>query len=125
MNGSFDDREVLIVTDPQLDFCPGGALAVPEGDAIVPAVNRLARRFSHVILTQDWHPAGHASDAGRTESQRCRCHFRPLGEEADGAWFCHLVIEEQGKHSLRARVGAGGGRVEVHTISGEIRVRAS
>jgi nicotinamidase/pyrazinamidase len=63
MKGSFDDREVLIVTDPQQDFCPGGALAVPEGDAIMPRVNRLARRFSHVILTQDWHPKGHASFA--------------------------------------------------------------
>ena len=63
MNGSFGDRDVLIVTDPQLDFCPGGALAVPQGDAIMPVVNRLARRFAHVILTQDWHPAGHASFA--------------------------------------------------------------
>ena len=61
--GSLDDREVLIVTDPQLDFCPGGTLAVPQGDAIVPEVNRLAQRFSHVILTQDWHPQGHASFA--------------------------------------------------------------
>jgi nicotinamidase/pyrazinamidase len=59
--GTVSDRELLIVVDPQLDFCPGGALAVPEGDAIVPVVNRLARRFSHVILTQDWHPSGHAS----------------------------------------------------------------
>src|SRR5712691_7980364 len=69
-NGSFGDREVLIVTDPQLDFCPGGALAVPEGDAIVPRVNRLARRFSHVILTQDWHPKGHASFASSHPSRR-------------------------------------------------------
>ena len=70
MTASFGDRNVLIVTDPQLDFCPGGALAVPRGDEIVPAVNRLARRFSHVIVTQDWHPAGHLSFAsahpGRT-----------------------------------------------------------
>ncbi|HKS88319.1 MAG TPA: bifunctional nicotinamidase/pyrazinamidase [Stellaceae bacterium] len=57
------DREVLIVVDVQRDFCPGGALAVPEGDAIVPAINRLARDFRHVILTQDWHPPGHASFA--------------------------------------------------------------
>jgi nicotinamidase/pyrazinamidase len=63
MTGSYGEREVLIVTDPQLDFCPGGALAVPKGDEIVPAVNRLARRFAHVILTQDWHPAGHLSFA--------------------------------------------------------------
>jgi len=63
MRGSASDRDVLIVVDPQLDFCPGGALAVPGGDEIVPAVNRLARQFAHVILTQDWHPAGHASFA--------------------------------------------------------------
>jgi nicotinamidase/pyrazinamidase len=63
MTGSFGEHEVLIVTDPQLDFCPGGALAVPRGGEIVPAVNRLARRFAHVILTQDWHPPGHASFA--------------------------------------------------------------
>jgi nicotinamidase/pyrazinamidase len=63
MSGSATDRDVLIIADPQLDFCPGGALAVPRGDEIVPAVNRLARRFRHVVLTQDWHPAGHASFA--------------------------------------------------------------
>ena len=57
------DREVLIVVDIQNDFCPGGALAVPEGDAIVPVVNWLAREFAHVILTQDWHPRGHGSFA--------------------------------------------------------------
>ena len=60
---SRDDREVLIIVDVQNDFCPGGALAVPEGDAIVPAVNRLAAEFAHVVLTQDWHPAGHSSFA--------------------------------------------------------------
>lgn len=57
------DREVLIVTDPQCDFCPGGALAVPDGDRIMPAINRLARDFRHVIVTQDWHPPGHLSFA--------------------------------------------------------------
>jgi nicotinamidase/pyrazinamidase len=63
MNGSASAREALIVVDVQRDFCPGGALAVPEGDAIVPIVNRLARDFAHVVLTQDWHPNGHASFA--------------------------------------------------------------
>ena len=56
-----NDRDVLIIVDVQNDFCPGGALAVPLGDEIVPAVNRLAGEFAHVILTQDWHPRGHAS----------------------------------------------------------------
>jgi nicotinamidase/pyrazinamidase len=57
------DQEVLLVIDVQNDFCPGGALAVPQGDAIIPAVNRLAASYAHVILTQDWHPRGHASFA--------------------------------------------------------------
>jgi nicotinamidase/pyrazinamidase len=60
---STGDREVLVIVDVQNDFCPGGALAVPEGDAVVPAVNRLAAQFAHVILTQDWHPPGHSSFA--------------------------------------------------------------
>ncbi|KTQ96740.1 nicotinamidase [Aureimonas ureilytica] len=57
------DRDALVVVDVQNDFCPGGALAVTEGDAVVPLANALGRRFRHVILTQDWHPAGHASFA--------------------------------------------------------------
>lgn len=57
------DADVLVVIDVQNDFCPGGALEVKEGDAVVPVINGLARRFRHVVLTQDWHPAGHASFA--------------------------------------------------------------
>jgi len=57
------ENDVLLVVDVQNDFCPGGALAVPHGDQIVPLVNRLAQRFAHVILTQDWHPRGHQSFA--------------------------------------------------------------
>ena len=57
------DREVLLVVDVQNDFCPGGALAVPQGDEIILAVNRLAASYAHVILTQDWHPPGHSSFA--------------------------------------------------------------
>lgn len=55
--------EMLIVVDVQNDFCPGGALAVPDGDAVVPVINRIAGRFAHRILTQDWHPAEHSSFA--------------------------------------------------------------
>ena len=57
------DTDVLVVVDVQNDFCPGGALAVPKGDEIVPLVNRLARAFPNVVLTQDWHPRGHHSFA--------------------------------------------------------------
>jgi nicotinamidase/pyrazinamidase len=53
------DSDVLIVVDLQYDFCPGGALAVPRGDEVVPIANRLAGNFRNVVLTQDWHPAGH------------------------------------------------------------------
>lgn len=57
------EQDVLLVTDVQNDFCSGGRLAVPGGEEIVPLVNRLARRFRHVVLTQDWHPPGHLSFA--------------------------------------------------------------
>jgi nicotinamidase/pyrazinamidase len=55
--------DLLLVIDVQNDFCPGGTLAVAAGDAVVPVINRLAQRFDHVVLTQDWHPAGHSSFA--------------------------------------------------------------
>ena len=54
---------MLLVVDIQNDFCPGGGLAVPRGHEIVPLINSLARKFAHVILTQDWHPRGHLSFA--------------------------------------------------------------
>ena len=57
------DSDVFLVIDVQNDFCPGGALAVADGDAVVPEINRVARRFKHVVLTQDWHPPGHGSFA--------------------------------------------------------------
>ena len=60
MRGS---HEALIVIDIQNDFCPGGALAVAGGDAIVPRVNALMAEFPTVVLTQDWHPADHSSFA--------------------------------------------------------------
>ncbi|MFQ5622878.1 MAG: bifunctional nicotinamidase/pyrazinamidase [Paracoccaceae bacterium] len=58
-----DPSTALIMIDIQNDFCPGGALAVADGDAIVPLVNRLQERFAVRVLTQDWHPAGHLSFA--------------------------------------------------------------
>ncbi|WP_262031364.1 bifunctional nicotinamidase/pyrazinamidase [Microvirga sp. Mcv34] len=57
------EQDVLIVVDVQHDFLPGGALAVPEGDEVIAPINRLATLFRHVVLTQDWHPEGHASFA--------------------------------------------------------------
>jgi nicotinamidase/pyrazinamidase len=58
-----NEDDVLLIIDVQTDFCTGGALAVADGDAVVPVVNRLAGRFQHVVLTQDWHPSRHSSFA--------------------------------------------------------------
>lgn len=57
--------DLLLVIDVQRDFCPGGRLAIAEGDAVVPAINRLAPSFEHIVLTQDWHPADHTSFASQ------------------------------------------------------------
>jgi nicotinamidase/pyrazinamidase len=56
-------KTALVIVDVQNDFCSGGALAVPDADAVIPVVNDLMRGFSHVFLTQDWHPGGHVSFA--------------------------------------------------------------
>ncbi len=56
-------HSALLVIDMQRDFLPGGSLAVAGGEEIIPGINALAARFDHVILTQDWHPAGHISFA--------------------------------------------------------------
>jgi nicotinamidase/pyrazinamidase len=55
--------DVLVIVDVQNDFCPGGALAVPGGDAVVPVINRISPAFAQVVLAQDWHPPGHQSFA--------------------------------------------------------------
>ena len=64
------DTDVLLVIDVQNDFCPGGALAVNEGDQIVPLINRLLQAFTHSVLTQDWHPPGHSSFAAMRTPRR-------------------------------------------------------
>ncbi len=58
-----DAHDVLLVIDVQNDFCPGGALAVPRGDEVIAPIHRIAPRFEHIVLTQDWHPANHSSFA--------------------------------------------------------------
>lgn len=55
--------DALVLVDLQYDFLPGGSLAVADGDAVIPLANRLSRRFQNVVMTQDWHPAGHISFA--------------------------------------------------------------
>ena len=59
--------KALVVIDPQIDFCPGGALAVADGDGIMQPINAMMDAFDMVILTQDWHPQGHSSFASSHE----------------------------------------------------------
>ena len=61
MASNSDKGDALLIVDPQVDFCPGGTLAVPDGDAIFPAVNRAARSLPVVVASRDWHPADHVS----------------------------------------------------------------
>jgi len=91
-----DDRlkpraaDILLLIDLQYDFMPGGALAVAEGDAIVPLVNRLAVIFQHVALTQDWHPRGHVSFASSHPGARPFTTIRlAYGEQT--LWPDHCV----------------------------------
>src|SRR5258708_5654453 len=87
---STSDRDVLLVVDMQNDFMPGGALAVPEGDAIVPLVNRLAARFAHVVLTQDWHQAGHRSFASTHPGEQAFATIElPYGSQV--LWPDHCI----------------------------------
>jgi nicotinamidase/pyrazinamidase len=82
--------DALIGIDVQNDFCPGGALAVPRGDEVVPVINRLIPRFPYVVLTQDWHPRGHVSFAsshsGRKPFERIQVSY---GEQV--LWPDHCV----------------------------------
>lgn len=88
-------EDVLLVVDVQYDFMPGGALAVARGDEVVPVINRLARAFSHVVLTQDWHPASHvsfaANHAGRAPFETIAM---PYGEQV--LWPAHCVQDSPG-----------------------------
>lgn len=85
----------LVVIDVQNDFIPGGQLAVPGGDEIVPLINRLGGSFRQVILAQDWHPAGHASFASsHPDKQPFDLIQLPYGEQK--LWPDHCVQGTQG-----------------------------
>jgi len=84
------DDAALVVVDVQNDFCPGGALEVPDGDAVVPAINRIAPRFAARILTQDWHPPGHRSFAS-SHAGRAPFETAELSYGAQVLWPDHCV----------------------------------
>ncbi len=77
------ETDALIVVDVQNDFCPGGALPVPGGDAVVRAINKLIHRVSFVVYARDWHPRDH-------------CSFSDAPEFKDGSWPAHCVQNSPG-----------------------------
>lgn len=88
-------RDVLIVTDVQNDFCPGGALAVGEGDRIVPVINGIIDRFHRIVATQDWHPRHHMSFASNHPGKKPYDQVE-LGEFVQTLWPDHCVAGTPG-----------------------------
>ena len=88
-------HDLLIVIDVQNDFCPGGALAVADGDAVIPVIHRIAPLFEHIILTQDWHTPDHQSFAsahpGRRPFEQVRVSY---GDQT--LWPDHCVQGSRG-----------------------------
>ena len=80
----------LIIVDVQNDFCPGGALAVPDGDAVIAVANRLQPYFDRVVLTQDWHPSDHGSFAAN-HAERAPGEFIDLHGLQQILWPVHCV----------------------------------
>ena len=85
----------LIIVDVQNDFCPGGNLAVEGGDEIVPLVNEIKKHFHNVIITQDWHPAGHKSFASSHEGREQMEEIQmPYGKQV--LWPDHCEQDSEG-----------------------------
>lgn len=117
-------RDLLLVVDLQYDFCPGGALAVPGGDAILPLINRLLRHFPHSGLTQDWHPPDHASFAS-THAGRAPYETAEVAYGRQILWPDHCVRGTRGAafldglHADRAEfILRKGFRREIDSYSG-------
>lgn len=106
MNTSINRQtDALIVIDIQNDFCPGGALAVAEGDQIVAGVAELARQFDTVVLSQDWHPAGHASFASSHDQAPFSQIQMPYGPQT--LWPDHCVQGSDGAAFTDALIASG------------------
>jgi nicotinamidase/pyrazinamidase len=86
-------QDALIVVDVQNDFCPGGALAVPDGDAVIPVIRAMAGRFEHILLTQDWHPPGHCSFASSHPGRKA---FELDPTSGERLWPDHCVQGTRG-----------------------------
>lgn len=92
------NERALLVIDVQNDFCPGGSLPVPDGDRVVPVINRLAPRFSRAAATQDWHPPGHVSFASAHSGRRPfeTIALPSLGDRPQELWPDHCLAGSRG-----------------------------
>ena len=88
-------QDVLIVIDVQNDFCPGGQLSVPDGDAVLAPIHRIAPHFQHIVLTQDWHPANHSSFAS-AHPGKCPYDQIDLPYGTQTLWPEHCVQQTPG-----------------------------
>ena len=88
-------HSALVIIDVQNDFCPGGALAVDEGHAVVPAINRMTLEFDTVVATQDWHPSGHVSFASSHPGKHPLEAVR-VGDMDQVVWPDHCVQGSRG-----------------------------
>jgi nicotinamidase/pyrazinamidase len=91
---TLDPHDWLLIVDPQVDFCPGGALAVPEGDRVIDPINALASRFARCVISQDWHPRDHASFASQHGVAPFSLIEMPYGQQV--AWPDHCVQDTAG-----------------------------
>ncbi len=92
---SIGEEDVMVVIDAQRDFCPGGALPVPNGDEVIGPINRLMSVFKHTVLSQDWHPEGHQSFAStHAGKQPMETVDAPYGEQI--LWPDHAVAGTEG-----------------------------
>jgi nicotinamidase/pyrazinamidase len=87
-------EDALLVIDVQNDFMPGGALPITDGDAVVPIINALAKKFDHVILTQDWHPHQHISFSTTHDKQPYEIINAPYGSQT--LWPEHVLQHTEG-----------------------------
>ena len=87
--------DTLIVVDVQNDFLEGGALEVPQGNMIIPVINKLIDKFDHVVYTQDWHPAGHKSFASSHKGKNIG-DIVPMGDVQQFLWPDHCVQNTPG-----------------------------
>ncbi len=111
-DAAITESDALIVVDPQIDFCPGGRLAVAGGNEIMAGIERLAPRFRHVVVTQDWHPAGHQSFASsHPDRQPFETVAMPYGEQV--LWPDHCV---QGTAGAEFHPGVEGTIRRAHVI---------